>query len=112
MTAAEIHGRLKSKFGDKIGDLAGELDPTCVIQAESIAEVSEWLRDEPGIDMTSLMCLSGLDYKEKLAVVYNLHSVIHNHKLTLKVEFTDRENPHCPSVAGIWGTADWHEREA
>lgn len=112
MTAAEIHSRLKEKFGERIGELTGELDPTCVVLAESVAAVCEWLRDEPGLDMTSLMCLSSVDYKDKLAVVYNLHSLIHNHKITLKVEFTDRENPHVPSVAGVWATADWHEREA
>jgi NADH-quinone oxidoreductase subunit C len=25
---------------------------------------------------------------------------------------TSREDPHIPSVAGIWPTAEWHEREA
>lgn len=88
------------------------VDPACVVQTDAIAEVCEWLRDEPGIDLTSLMCLSATDDKEKLGVVYNLHAMAHNHKITLKVELPERDNAHVPTVATIFGTADWHEREA
>jgi len=58
------------------------------------------------------MCLSGIDDGAKLGVVYNLHSMVHNHKITLKVELEDRETPRVPTVATLFGTADWHEREA
>lgn len=112
MTTQDIHEKLKGRFGDRVGDLSEGVDPSCVVQTGAIAEVCEWLRDEPGLDMTSLMCLSATDDGEKLGVVYNLHSMKHNHRITLKVELTDRENPHVPTVATIFGTADWHEREA
>jgi NADH-quinone oxidoreductase subunit C len=112
MTPAEIHTKLKEKFGDQIGDLIEGLDPGCVVETDAVAKVCEWLRDEPGLDMTSLMCLSSTDDKEKLGVVYNLHSMQHNHKFTLKVELTDRDHPHVPTVATLFGTAEWHEREA
>lgn len=46
-----------------------------------------------------------------LSVVYNLESVKFKHYLTVKVS-VPRENPIVPSVASIWGAADWHEREA
>lgn len=112
MTTAEIHAKLKERFGDKVGDLSEGVDPACVVQTDAIAAVCEWLRDEPGIDLTSLMCLSSTDDKEKLGVVYNLHSMAHNHKITLKVELPERDNAHVPTVATVFGTADWHEREA
>ncbi len=112
MTTQEIHARLKARFGERIGELAEGVDPSCTVEAQSIAEVCNWLRDEPGIDLTSLMCLSAVDLKDKLQVVYNLHSIKHNHKLTLRIEFSDRENPHAPTVSTVFGTADWHEREA
>jgi NADH-quinone oxidoreductase subunit C len=44
-------------------------------------------------------------------VVYHLASVVHNHKIVLKAICT-KENPHVQSVADVWGTANWHEREA
>lgn len=112
MTTAEIHAKLKERFGERVGELSEGVDPACVVQTDAIAEVCEWLRDEPGIDLTSLMCLSATDDKEKLGVVYNLHAMAHNHKITLKVELPERDNAHVPTVATIFGTADWHEREA
>jgi len=112
MTTQEIHRRLTERFGEAIGPLAEGVDPACTVAAEQIAYVCRWLHDEPGIELGSLMCLSATDDKETLGVVYNLHSVKHNHKITLKVVLTDRTNPHVPSVAHVFGTANWHEREA
>ena len=112
MTTIEIHTRLKTQFGDRIGDLSEGVEPSCVVATQSISEICCWLRGEPGIDLTSLMCLSAVDLKAKLEVVYNLHSMKHKHKITLKVELPDRDNPHVPTVSTVFGTADWHEREA
>lgn len=112
MTTAEIHAKLKAQFGDRIGDLSEDVTPLCVVETAAIADVCEWLRDEPGIDLTSLMCLSAIDVDKKLGVVYHLHSIQHKHQIALKVETEDREKPRVPTVAGIFGTAEWHEREA
>lgn len=112
MTTAEIHARLKAQFGDKIGDLTEDASPICVIETAAIADVCEWLRDEPGIDLTSLMCLSAIDVDGKLGVAYHLHSIPHNHRIALKVELADRDKPRVPTVSTLFGTADWHEREA
>jgi NADH-quinone oxidoreductase subunit C len=59
------------------------------------------------------MCLSGVDYgpEKTLGVVYNLASMTHRHKLTVKVE-VPREGGSIPTVSDIWRTAEWHEREA
>ncbi len=112
MTTQEIHAKLKAQFPGPIGDLVEGVDPFCVVETRAIADVCQWLRDEPGLDLTSLMCLSSVDLKDKLQVVYNLYSIKHKHKITLKVELPDRDNPHVPTVSTVFGTADWHEREA
>lgn len=112
MTTLEIHAKLQAKFGEKIGALSEGVDPACVVDTSSIADICRYLADEPSLDMNSLMCLSSVDDKTNLGVVYNLCSMTHKHKLTLKVSLTDRENPSVPTVSHIWGTADWHEREA
>ena len=46
-----------------------------------------------------------------LGVVYHCQSITLLHQIVLKVELP-RESPSVPSVALIWRTADWHEREA
>jgi NADH-quinone oxidoreductase subunit C len=49
---------------------------------------------------------------KRFAVVYQLLSVRHNHRLRLRVWCEDLEDPLVDSVTGIWPSADWFEREA
>jgi NADH-quinone oxidoreductase subunit C len=112
MTTQEIHAKLSTQFGDKIGELSEGPDPSCVVVTEAIAEVCAWASETADLTLKSLMCLSSTDDKENLGVVYNLHSMEHNHRITLKVVLTDRDNARVPTISGTYGTADWHEREA
>jgi NADH-quinone oxidoreductase subunit C len=113
MSPQEIFDNLKAKFGDAI--IEGKLDapqPWIRIAPESMKEVAAFLRDEEPFRFDYLMCLSGVDYNDgTLGVVYHLFSMIHRHKIVLKARCT-KENPHVRSVSAVWGTANWHEREA
>jgi len=86
-------------------------DPHLEIQREELLQVALLLRNDPDLAFDSLMCLSGLDWPNRLEVVYNLFSFKHRHKITLKVR-CPKDNPIVPSVAQIWPTANFHEREA
>lgn len=48
----------------------------------------------------------------RYAVVYHLLSVTHNHRLRVKAFCSDSDLPMLPSVAGVWSSANWYEREA
>jgi NADH-quinone oxidoreductase subunit C len=45
-------------------------------------------------------------------VVYNLYSHKHHNRITLKARLADDLAPAVDSVATVWSTAIWHEREA
>jgi NADH-quinone oxidoreductase subunit C len=114
VTPAEIHARVKERFGDQV--LAFEesiLNPSIQLAPEVVAELGRYLKDAPELQFNYLMCLSGVDYGagKTLGVVYHLQSIPLMHQIVLKVELP-RESPSVPSVALIWRTADWHEREA
>jgi len=47
----------------------------------------------------------------RTAVVYNLFSYRHRHRVTLKVVMP-RDGAHVPTVTHLWPAVDWHEREA
>jgi NADH-quinone oxidoreductase subunit C len=113
MDPKDIFDIVKGKFGDRVGeaDLEGK-EPSLPVKAEAIQEVCQFLRDEERLKFDYLNCLSGVDRKDHLAVAYHLESLQHKHAVALKVEDVDREDPKVPSVSGIWGGADWHEREA
>ncbi len=115
MTEQEIYADLATKFGDEIIEFVEEetLNPTVVVKPASIAEVCSYLKDTETLQFDSLMNLAGHDSdgETDLSVIYHLHSTEIDHYITLKV-FTNREISIVDSVANIYRTADWHEREA
>ena len=112
MEPKAIHDLLQSRFGDDILELQeqGISPPFAVVSPGKLTEIARFLRDEPGLSFDSLMCLSGVDYKERFAVAYHLHSLKEGHRLGLKV-FLPRENPSVPSVDAVWPAANFMERE-
>jgi len=80
-------------------------------------EPSEWpglaykLRHTPGLDFDFLFCVTGVDWKTHLGMVYHLTSTIHRHNIVVKAKL-NRENPEIETVSNIWRTAEFHEREA
>jgi len=93
-------------------------------------EVATALRDDPAWLFDYLHCISGVDLLETdpkkaaktewephLQVVYHLSSIRLKHRLVLKVhlprwkEDQEGELPELASVASLWNTANWHERE-
>jgi len=91
-----------------------QLDQLIVtVQAPSIVKVLTFLRDDPDCLFKILVDLCGVDYPERekrFEVVYNLLSLKHNRRIRVKV-MTDETGP-IPSVAGVFSTAGWFEREA
>jgi NADH-quinone oxidoreductase subunit C len=48
----------------------------------------------------------------RFAAVYQLLSITHNQRLTLRSYCPDNEEPMLDSVTGVWAAANWFEREA
>ena len=48
----------------------------------------------------------------RFAVIYQLLSITHNHRLRLAVRCPDSAEPVVDSVVGLWASANWFEREA
>lgn len=115
MTEQEIFTRLKAKFADKILEFMeeGTLNPTAVIRADVVPEIVTYLKNTESFQFDSLMNLAGHDPdgESELSVIYHLYSTVLDHYFTLKT-FVDRENGVVKSVANVYHTADWHEREA
>ncbi|OJJ17578.1 NADH dehydrogenase [marine bacterium AO1-C] len=120
MTFQEIKDLLASKFGENIIVEANEevLQPFLTIEAAKIKEVCAELHQNEQTYFDFLNCVTGIDNGEKagtMEVIYNLTSIPHNLRLTLKVTLPrnteDQPAPKVPSVCEVWRTANWHERE-
>lgn len=133
MNAEEIHQALVERFGPVriVGAQMAASDPWIEVAPGAIAEVCRFLRDDPRFVMDHLNNLCGVDYfqpdpkkaakfghEPHIEVVYHLSSFELKHKITLKVKLPRWKDgrpgqlPEVDSVAGVWGIADWHEREA
>ncbi len=114
MEPAQIAERLASRFGEAV--LEAKLDapdPFVVVDPVRVVEIGLFLRDTPELGFDSLMCLSGIDYGDRLGVAYHLHSLAHRHRLCMKVNLPREPGAaRLPSVTAVWPAANWHEREA
>ena len=85
--------------------------PYVIIHSSRWPEAAVTLRDHEELRCDYLRNLSGVDQETHLEVAYHLLSLTHKHEYCVKVK-TDRDQPSIPSVADVWPTANWNEREA
>ena len=112
MEPKDIFDALKACFGEAVVELQeAARPPFAVVAPQSILDVARFLRDDPGLAFDSLMCLSGVDYKDRFAVAYHLHSLRAKHRIGIKA-YLPREAPSLPSVDSVWPAANFMEREA
>ncbi len=111
MEPLKIYERVKERFGERVLELAEKKpDPFIVVDPKSIVEISRFLRDDPELAMDCLSNESGVDYKDRIEVVYHFFSYRHRHGAVLKVKLP-RENPSVATLEEIWKSANWMERE-
>ena len=83
-----------------------------IVEKEDITKLLVFLRDDVNCQFKQLMDICGVDYPERpqrFEVVYNLLSLVHNNRVTVKVMLDD--NSSIPSVSKVFSSADWWERE-
>jgi NADH:ubiquinone oxidoreductase subunit C len=68
------------------------------------------LRKEPTLLFDFLFCLTCIDWKTYLTMVYHLDSTKFRHNIVIKSKLTT-VNPAIETVSDIWQTANFHERE-
>jgi NADH-quinone oxidoreductase subunit C len=84
---------------------------TAGIEAIVWKDLAHQLRKEPGLQFDYLFCVTAVDWKTHFSMVYHLTSTTHRHTLVIKAKL-DYADPVIASVADIWRTAEFHEREA
>ncbi len=94
---------------------------TVTVAPADYAAVMTLLRDAPGCRFEQLIDLCGMDYSTygdgawdgpRYAVISHLLSVSLNQRVRVRVFCEDDEFPVVESVATIWNSANWFEREA
>jgi NADH/F420H2 dehydrogenase subunit C len=106
--AETLAGRLREAFQDAVTDWRND---TVWVQPSRIADVSQFLRDEPDLDFQLLNSISAVDYIEYFEIVYHLTSLRRQHTAVVKTRVYGRQDLSLPSVYRLWRGADFQERE-
>jgi NADH:ubiquinone oxidoreductase subunit C len=80
------------------------------VDAPGWAATAAQLRNHTVLNFDYLFCLTCVDWKTHLTMVYHLTSTGHRQPLVVKIQL-DRNQPTIESVSGYWLTANFHERE-
>jgi NADH-quinone oxidoreductase subunit C len=105
---------LKEKFGDEIISQEVQYDFTVfTIRKNSIIPIFRFLFDDEQFQFRFLTTMCGIHYPETekpFAVMYQLHSLIHNLRIRFK-SFTTADDLIFDSITPIFSGANWMERE-
>ena len=83
---------------------------TINIEPKDWLPLAQQLRNDDSLYFDYLFCLTCIDWKTHLTMVYHLSSTKYRHNIVIKSKL-DRSNPEIETVSQIWRTAEFHERE-
>src|ERR1700690_1139293 len=115
MEPLAIAEKIKEQFQDEVLDIREfRGQATVTVKKGRIVDICRYLHDEPSLYLYFLVDLCGLDYlgkkENRFAVLYNLYSVRHRHRIMLKAEVPE-SSLSIDSVVPVWAGVNWHERE-
>lgn len=108
MTVEEIKNYISNVLPEAIFDETGEF-LNVMIEPKDWRLLAEQLKSGT-LNMDYLFCLTCVDWKTHLTMVYHLTSTDHRQTVVIKSKL-DRNNPEIKTVCDIWRTAEFHERE-
>jgi NADH-quinone oxidoreductase subunit C len=110
MNKEELKLRLAEMVPSAVFDDGGEWT-TVVIDPAAWGSLARELRSDEGLNFDYLFCMTAVDWKTHFMMVYHLTSTVHRHTLVVKAKL-DHSRPVIRTVADIWHTAEFNEREA
>ena len=108
----EIFGPEADRFDVQVGAEVDEV--TLTARPEDVPAICAICKSDPRLKFDYLRCLSVVDYVEssgEFEINYHLHSLDIRHKMVVKTRLSE-DSPVVPTVTGVWGGADWYERES
>jgi NADH-quinone oxidoreductase subunit C len=88
-------------------------DATAVVHPDSLSRIMAFLMTDQRLRFDTLVDITAVDYlgrKPRFDIVYHLLSLPLRRRIRIKVRVDDGE-PGVASLTGLWGSANWLERE-
>jgi len=80
------------------------------VEPQNWLSIAQQLRSDDDLFFDYLFCLTCIDWKTHLTMVYHLSSTRYRQNMVVKAKL-DRNKPEIETVSHIWRTAEFHERE-
>jgi NADH-quinone oxidoreductase subunit C len=109
MTNEELKAKITELLPAATFDETGQW-LTINVTPEDWRSLAVQLRQEASLLFDYLFCLTCIDWKTHLTMVYHLDSTKFRHNIVIKSKL-DVANPAIETVSDIWKTANFHERE-
>jgi NADH-quinone oxidoreductase subunit C len=85
--------------------------PMVWVPSDRLVEVCRFLKSEQGyLRLSFVTAIDWYPLDPRFEVAYEVHSFARNHWLRLKCRLGEA-SPEIESVTGVWGNANWYERE-
>jgi NADH-quinone oxidoreductase subunit C len=116
--AKRLIGLVQTQFPDAVlGSHSQHGDDTVILKPPAWKAVAAFLKDSPEADMAMLTDLTAVDFPDRnprFEVVAHFYSLNQGHRLRLKASVgnPDGTGAQIESLADLWGSANWLEREA
>ncbi len=110
MTNEELKSSISEILPSSAYDETGEF-LAVLIDASELSALMEKLYEKSKLDFNYLFCLTCIDWKDHLMMVYHLNSKLHGHSLVVKAKISDINNPEIKTVTELWKGAELLERE-
>ncbi len=114
MSKKVVRGIRKGFKDEVLSDHAEHGDFTVVVKPGKLADIVRYLHDDEEMCFEHFCDLTAVDWpdrEERFEVVIHLHSIRHGHRIRIKTS-VGADDPTVPSISGIYGGANWFEREA
>ena len=80
------------------------------IDSKAWLPFAQQLRNDETLYFDYLFCVTCVDWKTYLSMIYHLTSTTFRHNIVVK-SILNNDTPEIETVSHIWKTADFHERE-
>jgi NADH:ubiquinone oxidoreductase subunit C len=109
MTNEELKITITSLLANATFDEGGEW-LNINVDAAGWKAFAQQLRNDNNLSFDFLFCLTCIDWKTHLTMVYHLESTKYRHNMVVKIKL-DTNKAEVETVSNIWQTANFHERE-
>jgi NADH-quinone oxidoreductase subunit C len=116
VTSELLVQRLQERFAEAILQTESPYNLLTVeVTPASAHGIIKWLKEDGELALSFLTLIGAVHYPDnqegrEIAVVYHLHSLVHNVRLRLKA-FLPISDPSIPTITDLYVGANWQERE-